>query len=210
MEPPSPDVSRTPGMKVRSERAPVAQGIEQGTSNPQVAGSNPARRASRTDRPSEGGRSGGSVPANGELRDQVPQVRRRYPPGRAHPLVEHGSASEASEVPQARSRERRSIHRVEVDAGSAPTGRAVSDRPSLGKGVSTLGRMRGETDVCQLWMREAGRPDGRRPEHPLERDRGLGGSERHRAGRGGAKHPGDGGPDGIQRLRGSEERRRTG
>ena len=26
-------------------RAPVAQGIEQGTSNPQVAGSNPARRA---------------------------------------------------------------------------------------------------------------------------------------------------------------------
>jgi hypothetical protein len=47
----SPAASRTPhptgepSLRATLASAPVAQGIEQGTSNPQVAGSNPARRA---------------------------------------------------------------------------------------------------------------------------------------------------------------------
>ncbi len=64
----------------------------------------------------------GSVPANGELRDEVPQVRRRHPAGRTHPLVQHGSASETPEVPHARNIERRSTQGADVDPGLPDAG----------------------------------------------------------------------------------------
>jgi hypothetical protein len=189
-------------MRVRSGRAPVAQGIEQGTSNPQVAGSNPARRASRMERPRRRGQN--RWQCSSEPRATRPSAsgaaatstRESASSGRAR-INERSTRRAPSPKQRAPPHPRtRSSHRFRIDP----------------RGARCLGRRlerEGETDVCQLWMREARRPDGRRPEHPLERDRGFGGRERHHAGRRGAQHPGHGGTDRSHRLRGSEQRRRV-